>query len=67
MAKSDTSRALHNGSLTPKALGAALGGLFPARKAAPTPMPTAPHGYALQFVISIIKSSQQKSPLQQNE
>ena len=63
MAETDTSRALHNDRLTPKEIGAALGGLSPARKAAPTPTPTAPHGYALQFVISIIKSSQQKSPL----
>ena len=26
-----------------------------------------PHGYTLQFLISIIKNSQQKSPSQQNE
>ena len=67
MAESDTSRALHNGSLTSKEIGAALGGPFLARKAAPTPTPIAPHGYTLQFLISIIKSSPQKSPLPQNE
>ena len=67
MAKSDTSRALHDGSLTPKEIGAAFGGHSPARRAAPTPAPTAPHGYTLQFVISIIKKSRQKSPSQQNE
>ena len=64
MAKSDSSRALHTERLTPKEIGAALGGFSFARKAAATPTPTAPHGHALQFVISIIKSSQQKSPLQ---
>jgi hypothetical protein len=67
MAEMRTSRTLHNDRLTPKEIGAAFGGFSFARMAAPTPMPTAPHGYALQFVISIIKSSQQKSPLQQNE
>jgi hypothetical protein len=64
MVKTNTTRTLHDGSLTPKEIGAALGGLSPARQAAPTRTPMAPHGYALQFVISIIKSSQQKSPLQ---
>jgi hypothetical protein len=64
MVKVDTSRALRNDSLTPKEIGAALGGFSFARMAAPTPTPMAPHGYTLQFVISIIKNSQQKSPLQ---
>jgi len=67
MAETDASRALHNDRLTPKEIGAALGGLFLARKAAPTPTPTAPHGHTLQFIISIIKSSPPKSPLPQNE
>jgi hypothetical protein len=58
MAESDTSRALHNESLTPKAINAALGGPSPARKAAPTHTPIAPHGYPLQFLIFIIKNSQ---------
>ena len=67
MVESETSRALHNGSLTSKAIGAAPGGPSRARKAAPTPTPMAPHGYTLQFLISIIKNSQQRSPSQQNE
>jgi hypothetical protein len=67
MAESDASRALHNDRLTPKEIGAALGGFSLASKAVATPMPTAPHGYALQFIISIIKSSPPKSPLPQNE
>jgi hypothetical protein len=67
MAESETSRALHNRSLTSKAFSAALGGPSLARKAAPAPTPAAPHGYALQFLISIIKNSQQRSPLQRNE
>ena len=36
MAESETSRALHNGSLTATAIGAAPGGPFPVGKAAPT-------------------------------
>jgi hypothetical protein len=67
MTESETSRALHNGSLTSKAIGAAPGCPPPARKALPAPTPTAPHGYTLQFLISIIKNSQQKSPSQQHE
>ena len=64
MAKSDTSRALYDGSLASKEISAALGGPSPARQATPTPAPLVPHAYTLQFVISIIKSSPQKSPLQ---
>ena len=67
MAETNTSRALHNRCLTSQEMGAALGGPFLARKAVATPMPTVPHGYALQFIISIIKSSPPKSPLPQNE
>jgi hypothetical protein len=64
MAGSETSRALHNDRLTPMEIGAALGGPFRARKAAATSTPIVTHGYRVQFVISIIKNSQQKSPLQ---
>jgi hypothetical protein len=67
MAESETSPALHNGSSAPQAIGAALGGPSRARKAAPTPTPMAPHGYTLQFLISIIKDSQQRNSSQQNE
>ena len=66
MTESKTSRALHNSSLASKAIGAALGGPFRERTAAPTPTPMAPHGYTLQCLISIIKNSQQRSPSQQN-
>ena len=67
MVESETSRALHNGRLTSKAIGAAPGGPSHAGKAAPTPTPIVPHGHTLQFIISIIKNSQQRSPSQQNE
>ena len=67
MAESETSRVLHNGSLTSNASDAAMGGSPPARKAVPTPMLLTPHGYTLQFLISIIKNSQQRSPSQRNE
>jgi hypothetical protein len=53
MAESGTPRALHNNSLTSKAIRAALGGPSPARKAASSPTPMAPQGDTLQFVISI--------------
>jgi hypothetical protein len=62
MADSETSRALHNRSLTSKATGATPGGPSPASRAVPTRTPMAPHGYSLRYLISIIKSSQQKSP-----
>jgi hypothetical protein len=62
MAEIETSRAPHNGSLTLKAIGAAPEGPPPAGKAAPKPTLMAPRGYTLQFLISIIKNSQQKSP-----
>ena len=62
MVECEASRVLHNGSLTSKAIDAASGGHPPTQKAAPTPRPMAPHGYTLQFLISIIKNSQQKSP-----
>lgn len=64
MAECEPSRALHNGSLTSKAIDVASEGPRPTQKAAPTLTPMAPHGYTLQFLISIIKNSQQKSPLQ---
>jgi hypothetical protein len=67
MAESETSRALHNGRLTPKAIGAPLGGPSRDEKVAPTPTPIAPHGRSLQYIISIIKNSQPRSPAQENE
>ena len=67
MAESETSRSLHTGSATSRAIGEAIGGPPPARKATPKPAPMAPHGYALHFLISIIKQSQQRSPSQQNQ
>ena len=67
MAESETSRMLHNGSLTLRASDAAIGDPPPARKAVPIPMPMTPHGYTLQFLISIIKNSQQRRPSQRNE
>jgi hypothetical protein len=57
MVESETFRALRNASLRSKAIGAA-----PAGKAVPTPTPMAPHGYTLQFLISIIQKSQQGRP-----
>ena len=67
MEEGETSRALHNGSLTSKAIGAPLGGPSCAEKTAPTPTPIVPHGYALEYIIYIIKNSQQRSPAQQSE
>ena len=67
MAESETSPALHNGSLTSKAMGAGPEGRPLAREAAPILTPLAPHGYTLQFLISIIKNSQQRSAPQRNE
>ena len=64
MAECEPSRALHNGSLTSEAIDVASQGPPPAQKAVSTPSPMAPHGHTLQFLISIIKNSQQKSPLQ---
>jgi hypothetical protein len=64
MAETETSRALHNGSLTSKAIGMGPVGPPLAREAAPAPAPMVPHEYALQFLISIIKNSQQGSPSQ---
>jgi hypothetical protein len=66
MAESGTPRALHNDSLASMTIRAALGGSSPARKAASTPTPMAPHGDTLPPLISIIKSWQPKSPSQPN-
>jgi hypothetical protein len=63
MVDSELLRALHNGSLTSQAIGAALGGSFLAREATPT----APHGYTLQFLMAAIKKSDRQRPLQQNK
>ena len=63
MVESDTSRTLHNGSLTSKAIGAGPGHAPLARKAALTATPMAPHGHTLQFLISIITNSHQKIPV----
>jgi hypothetical protein len=63
MSESETSRALHNGSLTSQAIGAALGGSFFAREATPT----SPHGYTLQFLMVAIKKPDRQRPLQQNK
>jgi hypothetical protein len=59
MAESEPSRALHDGSLTSKASGAALGFSL-AREVAPTLTPMALHGYTLQFLIAVIKNSNRK-------
>lgn len=67
MADSEISRSLPNGSSTSKAMGAAAGGHPPAREAAPTTSPMAPHRCTLQFLLAVIKNSQRGSPLQQNE
>lgn len=67
MAESETSRALHNGSPTSMAISAALGDPSLARMVATTPARMTLHGHRLQFLISIIKNSQQRSPSQQNE
>jgi hypothetical protein len=67
MAESETSRALYNGSLPSEAIAVASQGPPRTQKAASTPSPMTPHGYTLQFLISIIKNSQQKSPPQQNK
>ena len=60
MAESKPSRALHNGSLTPKAIGAALGDSSRGREAAPTLTPMVPHACTLQFLIAVIKKSDRK-------
>jgi hypothetical protein len=62
MAERNTTPSLQNDSLIPRAIRAASEGLSPARKAVPTPTSIVPHGYTLQFLISIIKNSQPKSP-----
>ncbi len=49
MAEFGTSRALHNGSLTATTIGAAPGGPFPVRNAAPIVVPMARHGYTLHY------------------
>jgi hypothetical protein len=63
MAQSESSRRLYNGSLASKAIGAGSKGRPPAGKAASTPTPMTPHGHTLQYLISIIKNSQQRSPV----
>ena len=67
MVECEASRALHNGSLRSKAIDVASQGSPPTQKAASTRSPMAPHGYTLQFLISIIKNVQQKSPSHQNQ
>ena len=67
MTENGTSRSPRNGSLKSEAIGAAPGDPPPVSETAPTPAPMAPHGHTLQFVISIIKKSQQTSPLQQSK
>ena len=64
MAESETFRALHNNSTAPKTSSAAPGGSSRVRKAEPAPMPMAPHACTLQYLISIIKKSQCRSPSQ---
>lgn len=67
MAEFGTSRGLHNGSLTATTIGAAPGGPFPVRNAAPIVVPMARHGYTLHYLISIITHSRQRSPSQHKE
>ena len=67
MAESETSQTLHNDSLESKAIGVSLGGPSLARRAAPTPAPMAPPACTLQFLISIIKNSQQRILSRHNE
>ena len=67
MAESKTSLALHDSSLTSQLIGAASAGPSPAREAAPTHTPYVPHGCTLQFLISIIKNSQQRNPSPHSE
>ena len=62
MAQSETSRGLYSGSLASAAIAAGANGPPPARKVTPTPAPMMPHGHTLQFLISIIKNSQQRGP-----
>ena len=64
MAENETSRVLHDSSLTSITIGAVPGGPPPARNAQPTPAPMAPHTCTLQFLISIIKNSQRGNPSQ---
>ena len=67
MAENETSLALLNGSLTSQAIGAAIGGLSLARKAAPTPTPIALQRYSLSFLIAAVKKADRKRTLPQNE
>jgi hypothetical protein len=67
MAECEPSRALHNGSLTSKAIDVASKGHLPTQKVVPAATPMASHGHTLQFLISIIKNSQQRSPPQPNQ
>jgi hypothetical protein len=64
MAESESSRWMHNGSLTSRVIGAGSEGPPPAGKAVSAPTTISPHGYTLHFLISIIKKSQQLSPSQ---
>ena len=62
MADNEDARTLHNGSFASKAFGAWSGGFLLVRKTASTLTPMMPHGHTLQFLISIIKNSQQRGP-----
>jgi hypothetical protein len=62
MVECETSRGLCDGSLTSQAIGAGPEGPLPAREAAPLPAPMVGHGHTLQYLISIIKTSQQRNP-----
>jgi hypothetical protein len=63
MADKETSGALLNHRLTPRICSVAPGGPFPAKKDAVM----APQQWTLQYLIAVIKNSDQKRPLPQNK
>ena len=67
MAERQTSESLHSDELTTMAIDARLGGPPAASKAAQTPIPMTPHSYTMQWLISIVRNSQSRSPLYQNK
>jgi hypothetical protein len=63
VAEKEASGAPHNHRSTSPERGAAPGGIPRAANAAPT----APHQWALQFLIAVIKKSDRTKPSQQHE
>ena len=67
MSESEPRRSPHDRVLTSREIGASSGGPFYAIQTPRTPTPSPPQKCTLQFLISIIKKSQQGSPSRQSE